>query len=363
MNRFIPACLIIVPLSFRAGAGEPEFLLREIFSGPRLTPDIWDARPEQPRLNYLGGGYLALSRPEHSLYSREAFGRRAGRCLAVVYCGNMHRGGADNWNNPSVQFARAIRPANRMQAGAGFVIGQRQGFTARLINTVVPFGEGVVGPALDNDNVDTLFLTVLRERGAFYLMCGEPASTPPEAKLCFVSHTGDRGPYHVAIAGGRANSRIASAEVVDLPGPWQEKSGLATVVDTFWDTALSKPDKGYGPWEKSGYWSAGFGLCHLDGWLLTEARSPDQYVEVRVTPSGNTKSVALLLRAADKHNCIQFELKPSGVRLVQRIRGEEKEIAPAAWGRAHLTLGQSHRLRNLFTITWTFSLDIVPLNR
>lgn len=89
----------------------------------------------------------------------------------------MYRSGADNASNPTFQFSNAIHPSDRLNAGPARCSGQRQGF-ARLINTVVPFGESVVGPAQDNDNIDTLFLTVLRERGAFYLICGEPAAAP-----------------------------------------------------------------------------------------------------------------------------------------------------------------------------------------
>jgi hypothetical protein len=328
-----------------ARAEDPTFLLHETFAGPQLTANIWDAPPEQPRLNYLGGGYLALSGPQHSLYSIRTFERVAGRCLAIVYCGNMHRGGADNQNNPSIQFASVVRPDNRLEAGPGFVVGQRQGPTATLINTAVPFGEGVLGPAFDNDNVDTLFLTVLRERGAFYLTCGEPDSAPPAARLRFVSDTGGGGPYHAALAGGRANSRIASVDVMDLPAPWKEPFGLASVSDTFWIPAFDKPDKGFGPWLKTGeFWSSGAGRCHIDGAVLTETLSRDQYIQVTATPTSDTRSVALLLRAMDASHCLRFELTPAGTRLILSVNGQEAEIAAAAWNQARLELGQSYRL-------------------
>jgi hypothetical protein len=111
-----------------------------------------------------------------SLYSRQAFEPRPGRSLVVSFCGTVTRGGPRD--NPVLHFSTTVRPTHRAAAGPGWTPGQHQG---RFMNTAIPVVEtaGERNYAEKNDNVDTLFITVLREEGAFYLISGEPAARPP----------------------------------------------------------------------------------------------------------------------------------------------------------------------------------------
>jgi hypothetical protein len=218
----------IVPARQLYAASSENHLIDEAFSSGALTPGVWDARLENARFE---PGYLffpmAPVDKSPTLTSLRKYDRKPGLCLAAVYLGNIHRGGLKD-ENPVVQFSATPRPAERAYAGPGWTMGQHMG---RYMNTAVPLLEktGMRSYPVRNDNIDTLFLTVLREKGAFYLTCGEPASTPPRAKLWHVSHTGDTPAYHVAVSGGKANARFASLTLTDLGGAWAQPYGLATI--------------------------------------------------------------------------------------------------------------------------------------
>lgn len=262
------------------------FLLRETFDPPALTPGVWEARIEPvtkrhvdptmhgPRLagfDTIGGGYLHFWSPGKgeeapSLTSLKAFDRVPGRCLAVAYCGTVHRG-------PGV--------ALRFAGGPGWAPAQRQG--GPFINSAAPIGEGFVGHGQGNNNVDTLFLVVLRERGAFYLM-----ADGPRARLCAVTETGSGGPYPVALQGGDAHSRFHSVAVADLPPSW-----IAPAADGAADAVL----------------------------------------DARITPGAGTTAVGLVARGR-----FRFELGSAGVRWLEG----ERELAAAP--RPCLAAGKSQRL-------------------
>jgi hypothetical protein len=228
----------------------------------------------------IGGGYLHFWSPrkgeeEPSLHSLRTFGRVPGRCLAVAYCGTVHRG-----PSPTLQFASAIRPENKLAAGPGWMPGQRQG--GPFINSAAPFGEGFRGAGHGNNNVDTLFLVVLRERGAFYLM-----ADGPRARLCAVTETGAGGPYHVALTGGSAHGRFHAAAVADLPP------------DTIRERVL---------------WT---------GTLVEEGSDP--FLEARVTPAKGTSSVSLVVR--DHYRPLDKEGPPD--RLLPRTPPDPRGVAPS----------------------------------
>jgi hypothetical protein len=143
---------------------------------------------------------------------------------------------------------------------------------------------------------------VLRAKGAFYLTCGEPAATPPKAKLWHVSHTGDAPAYHVAVSGGQANARFASLTLTDLGGAW------AGAVRTGDRSSIRSSPKG----------------------RLVEAGSDGQW-EVTVTPAAGATSVALLVRAVDENNHYRFELTADGSRLIRRTDGKDIEVAATGW--------------------------------
>lgn len=326
---------------FQPNDTELRYLLHETFTDGSLTEGMWNARlnlverkdidPTQSGkalggLDNLGGGYLHFWDPRGSdlpfLYSLKTFERRPGRCLAVVHCGTIHRGGPI-----TMQFAGSMEPQDRFSTGPGWAPGQFQGSPV-MLNTAVPFDEGIRGPAQHNDNVDTLFLTVLRRNGAFYLASGEPTATPPRAKLCYVSHTGQGGPYHVALTGGPANPRFYSVCVMDLPGQWEQPFGIADVVDLFDRHELSKPDRGGTVWESTGKWTVRNRelICHSDGLVLTDAGSRDAYMEVIAVPGKETKMMGIVLRADGPGNLLRFGLTRNGARLVKRTDGQETEI-------------------------------------
>jgi hypothetical protein len=326
--------------------GGASVLLEEDFLREKLSPGVWDARLTN---SGFWQGYLAFWRaPEDGLTSVKTFDRKAGRCLAVEYLGNICRYNGEE-AHPTLQFSSSIRPKDRFPAGPGWAPGQHQG---RYMNTAVPLVEalGRRNFAERNDNVDTLFLTVLREKGAFYLMCGEPASPPTQAKLCYASHTGEGGPYHVALSGGNVNAKCGSVTLVDLSGPWTEPYGIATLVDGFRRNSLGKPEKGGSPWKgASSSWVIGEGKLVRkadagETMLLTDSGTADGQWEVSVTPADGSSSVALVVRAKDEQNFLRFELGSSGTRLVKRVAGTDTVIAPSVWREAKLAPGSPHRL-------------------
>jgi hypothetical protein len=333
------------------------YLLHETFADGQLTAGLWrtrlrlvtrkDVDPTQSGLslgglNNLGGGYLHFWDPRGAdppyLCSTPRFDRRPGRCLVVGFCGTVHRGGP-----VTVQFSDKAPPDDRFGAGPGWAPGQSQG-PPWVLNTALPFDAGRKGPAQHNDNLDTLFLTVLREQGAFYLTAGEPTTMPPKARLCYVSHGGHGGPYHVALTGGPAHARFYSVAVLDLPGPWQEPLAVAEMVDCFDRTSLGRPDRGGTPWQPHGTWTLAEGklTCHGDGVLLTDFGSSHAYVEVLAAAGEKTDMLGIVLRAKDADNLLRFELRRDGARLVRRASGEETGRSVA--GDFKLTAGSRHRL-------------------
>ena len=212
-----------------------------------------------------------------------------------------------------MQFSASVRPEDRAHAGPGWTMGTHMG---RSMNTALPLLEksGMKHFPVRNDNIDTLFMTVLRAKGAFYLTCGEPAATPPRAKLWHVSHTGDAPTYHVAMSGGRANGRFASLTLTDLGGAWAEPYGLATVVH---------PE-------------------FAEGRLVESA--PDGQWEVTVTPAAGATAVALIVRAKDEDNHYRFELAAGGSRLIRRTDGNDVEVAATGWREVKLAPDRPVRL-------------------
>lgn len=303
----------IIPARQLYPASSENHLIDEAFSSGAITPGIWNARLNGASFEpgYL---YFPVADPAQapSLVSTRTYERKPGLCLAAVYLGNVHRGGPKD-ENPVVQFALPGRSGDRAHAGPGWTMGQSMG---RSVNTATPLVEksGMRNYPVRNDNIDTMFLTVLRERGAFYLTCGEPGSTPPRARLWHVSHTGDAPAYHVAVSGGRANARFASLTLTDLGGAWAEPNGPAT---------LSRAEIAEG--------------------TLIEA-GPDGQWEVTVIPAAGARAVGLILRAKDADNHYRFELTPTGSKLVRRLNGKDTDIAQTGWREAALTPGQPVRL-------------------
>ena len=303
----------IIPARQLYPASSENHLIDETFSSGTLTPGVWDARLEKARFE---PGYLYFPQAPvgeaPSMVSVRKYDRKPGLALAAVYLGNVHRGGAKD-ENPVVQFSSTSRPDDRAYAGPGWTMGQHMG---RSLNTAAPLVEktGMRNYPIRNDNIDTLFMTVLREKGAFYLTCGEPDSSPPRAKLRHVSHTGDGAAYHVAVGGGRANARFASVTLTDLGGAWAEPYGLATLVH---------PEI-------------------AEGRLVDTA--PDGQWEVTATASPATKAVGLILRAKDEANHYRFELTPEGSRLVHRKDGKDTDVPGTGWRDMKLVPGKPWRL-------------------
>jgi len=303
----------IVPARQLYAASSENHLIDEAFSSGGLTPGVWDARLEGARFE---PGYLYFPHApvdqSPSLVSLRKYDRKPGLCLAAVYLGNVHRGGMKD-ENPVVQFSSTGKLQDRAYAGPGWTMGQHMG---RTMNTAVPLLEktGMRSYPVRNDNIDTLFLTVLRERGAFYLTCGEPESTPPRAKLWHVSHTGDLPAYHVAVSGGRANARFASLTLTDLGGAWAQPYGLATI-----------PPQ------------------NLAEGRLLDASADGQW-EVTVTAAPGTKAVGLIVRAKDEANHYRFELTPEGSRLIRRADGKDAIVEATGWREMKLVPGKPWRL-------------------
>ncbi|RPH38907.1 MAG: hypothetical protein EHM91_13155, partial [Planctomycetota bacterium] len=303
----------IIPARQLYAASSENHLIDETFSSGTITPGVWDARLEKARFE---PGYLYFPQAPvaeaPSMVSVRKYDRKPGLALAAVYLGNVHRGGAKD-ENPVVQFSSTSRPDDRAYAGPGWTMGQHMG---RSLNTAAPLVEktGMRTYPVRNDNIDTLFMTVLREKGAFYLTCGEPDSTPPRAKLRHVSHTGDGAAYHVSIGGGRANARFASVTLTDLGGAWAEPYGLATLVH---------PEIAEG--------------------RLVDTVQEGQW-EVTATASPATKAVGLIVRAKDEANHYRFELTPEGSRLIPRKDGKDAEVPGTVWRDMKLVPGKPWRL-------------------
>jgi hypothetical protein len=303
----------VVPARQLYPASSENHLIDEAFSSGAIKPGLWDAKLGDARFEpgylYFPQGPVATA---PSLVSIRKYDRKPGLCLATVYLGNVHRGGSKD-ENPTVQFSATVRPEDRAHAGPGWTMGTHLG---RYMNSALPLLEktGMRHIPIRNDNIDTLFLTVLREKGAFYLTSGEPAATPPKAKLWHVSHTGDAPAYHVAVSGGQANARFASLTLTDLGGAWAEPYGLATVVH---------PEIAEG--------------------RLVDAATDGQW-EVTVTPAAGATSVGLLVRAIDENNHYRFELTPNGSRLIRRTDGKDAEIPTTAWREIKLVPDRPVRL-------------------
>jgi hypothetical protein len=316
----------------------PAWLLEERFADGRLTDGLWDARlrmvtrkdidPTQSGralsgLDNLGGGYLHFwdSKGEEIpfLVSAARFDRRPGRCLAVAFCGTVHRGGPVN-----AQFSERATPEDRFSAGPGWAAGQFQG-PSWMVNTAVPFDAGRRGAAWRNENVDTLFLTVLRKRGAFFLTSSEPDAAPPLARLCHVSHSGSGDAYHAALLGGRAHARFHAAGLLDLAGPWREEFGIATIVDRFDRGTAGRPDRGGTPWQRTGTWTLADGAltCRDGGVFLTDAGTRGAFVEVLASAGKDSARAGIVLGACGADNLLRFDLCREGARLVRRSAGTE----------------------------------------
>ena len=303
----------VIPARQLYAASSENHLIDEAFSSGTITPGIWDAKLEKARFEpgylYFPQGPVAES---PSIVSTRAYDRKPGLCLAAVYLGNVHRGSKVD-ENPVVQFSSTGKLEDRAYAGPGWTMGTHMG---RYMNTAIPLLQktGMRSYPIRNDNIDTLFMTVLREKGAFYLTCGEPASTPPRAKLWHVSHTGETPAYHVAVSGGRANARFASLTLTDLGGAWAQPYGLATI-----------PPR------------------DLQEGVLLDASTDGQW-EVTATATPETKSVGLIVRALDEANYYRFELTPEGSRLIRRIDGKDSVVDGTGWREMRLVPGKPWRL-------------------
>jgi len=330
----------VVPARQLYPASSENHLIDEAFSSGALTPGIWNAKLENARFEpgYLYFPQGPLDRAP-SLVSTRKYDRKPGLCLAAVYLGNIHRGGNKD-ENPVVQFSSTGALEDRAYAGPGWTMGQNLG---RSLNGAIPLLQktGMRSYPIRNDNIDTLFLTVLREKGAFYLTCGEPASTPPRAKLWHVSHTGDTPAYHVAVSGGKANARFASLTLTDLGGAWAQPYGLASI-----------PPQDLAPGK------------------LLDASADGQW-EVTATAGPATKAVGLILRAKDEANHYRFELTPEGSRLVRRLDGRDSIVEGSGWRDMKLVPGKPWRLAvrmeegsvNLLIddVPATYGMDLPPL--
>lgn len=303
----------VVPARQLYPASSENHLIDEVFAAGTLTPGMWDARLEGARFE---PGYLYFPQAPvaqaPSIVSVRKYDRKPGLALAAVYLGNVHRGGPKD-ENPVVQFSASVRPGERAYAGPGWTMGQHMG---RSLNTAAPLVEktGMRNYPVRNDNIDTLFMTVLREKGAFYLTCGEPDAAPPRAKLWHVSHTGETAAYHVSIGGGRANGRFASVTLTDLGGAWAEPYGIATLVRK-----------------------------EIAEGRLVDTPS-DGHWEVTVAANAGTQAVGLIVRAVDEANHYRFELTPAGSRLVKRTDGKDAEVPGTGWREMKLVPGKPWRL-------------------
>lgn len=300
----------VIPQRQLYPAPSDNHLLDETFAEGRLTPGLWDERLEGATFE---PGYLFFPEkgPAPSFVSKRAYERKPGLCLAVEFLGNVHRGGPKD-ENPRVEFLD----------GPGWTMGQHQG---RSLNTAVPLVEknGIRNFPIRNDNIDTLFLTVLRDKGAFYLTYDRPGL----ASLRHVSHTGEAKDLRVSVKGGRANARFGSLTLTDLGAAWGES--LAT---------LREPTP-------------------VDGHLLPGGA--DGQWDVTVTPADPTKPVALVLRALDADNHYRFELAPQGVRFVQRSAGKDRELS--LWREVRLEAGKPRLLSvRLEGTTADLYVDDVP---
>jgi hypothetical protein len=330
----------VVPAAQLYPASSENHLIDEAFSSGALTPGIWDAKLEKARFEpgYLYFPWSPVSKAP-SLVSTRKYDRKPGLCLSAVYLGNIHRGGNKD-ENPVVQFSSTGALEDRAYAGPGWTMGQHMG---RYMNTAIPLLQktGMRSYPIRNDNIDTLFMTVLRGKGAFYLTCGEPASTPPRAKLWHVSHTGDTAAYHVAVSGGHANARFASLTLTDLGGAWAQPYGLATI-----------PPQTLAP-----------------GTLLDA--SADGQWEVTATAGPETKALGLILRAKDEANHYRFELTPEGSRLIRRVDGKDSLVEGTGWRDMKLVPGKPWRLSvrmedktvNVFVddVPATYGMDLPPI--
>jgi hypothetical protein len=182
-----------------------DVLLHEDFTDGALNDGAWEARLDLTdrvhldptmhgeRLAAFGklGDYLHFWGPDRaqeppSIRSVRSFERKPGRAFLVAYCGTVHRGSAVTLG---------------FEDGPAWRPGQRQG--GPFINSARP---GPDGPAIGNNNFDTLFTVILRERGAFWLADG---------RLAFVSESGE-GAGRALIRGADAHARFRHAAVLDL---------------------------------------------------------------------------------------------------------------------------------------------------
>lgn len=290
----------VIPQRQLYPAASDNHLIDETFAEGRLTPGLWEEHLDGARFE---PGYLYF--PEKAapwFRSLRAYERKPGLCLAVEYLGNVHRGGAKD-ENPRVEFV----------GGPGWTMGQHQG---RHKNTAVPLDadNGIRNYPIRNDNIDTLFMVVLRKEGAYYLTSGEPDAAPPRALLRRVTGTGDLKDLRVSVKGGRANARFGSLTLTDLGGVWAEPDGLATLRET----------------------------APVDG-TLYESGADGQW-DVVATPDEKTQAIALVVRAKDADNHYRFELSARGTRFVKRIAGRDEGVDRTTWTGATLQAGKPVRL-------------------
>ena len=286
----------IIPQHQLYPAASDNHLIDETFAEGRLTPGLWEEHLDGATFEPTYLLFPVLEKPP-SFVSTRAYERKPGLCLAVEYLGNVHRGGPKD-ENPRIEFLD----------GPGWTMGQHQG---RYLNTAVPLVEknGIRNFPIRNDNIDTLFLTVLRDQGAFYLT----SDRPDRATLHHVSHTGDAKNLRVSVKGGRANARFGSLTLTDLGGDWAHRFLIAM---------MRRPKPVPGP-------------------LIAVAPAQDGQWDVTVTPTGATP-VALIVRAQDERNHYRFELTAQGARLVKRVAGTDQELS--MWREVRLEPGKQHLL-------------------
>jgi hypothetical protein len=299
--------MAVVPPTRLFPASSGNHLLEETFSKGLLAPGTWIERLDGAVFEPGALVFPHDAKPAPSLLAAREVERKPGLCLAVGYRGNVHRGKPE--------------PFMGFDGGPGWSPGQRQG---RHFNTAAPLG-ATPGYPIRNDNLDTLFLVVLREHGAFHLVSAEPDCGPDTARLVRVSSLGGARSLRPVLRGGAANARFTSLVLTDLGGEWSDPWGPATFLERF---KRDRPERGGTPWASG----------------LSDAGTPDGTWELEAAPGPGTTRLGLIVRAKDAENHLRFEMHAAGTRLMRRREGIDEEVPGTAWREAKLRPGVPVRL-------------------
>jgi len=304
-------------------AEEPVNRLLDDFDGREVDSTLWKVTgsPEirESRL------FKPSPSPSWSIYSREPFERRPGRALIGIFRGQVMRKGG-----PTIHFTPVSDPPDPELTGYGWHNDQ----AGPGNNESIPTGGGKPVREI-TDNADTFEITILRSRGAFHLLAGGRVSAEPEARLCFIRHTGTESPLFVgAKTRDGSQGSLDQLRVDDLGGAWAGDYGIAAVYDSFdraEGAAPGTPEKGPGPWrEVSGRWEiASRSLRSREpGVCLTETGSADGFWDCEVTAA--SEGVGVVFRAKDAENYWYFLQDATSLRLVKRVDGVESVVRQTA---------------------------------